>query len=480
MDLLKNLKTSFNFSVYLKELVDRQNNTDIKELKNILNEKDYYYLLKNVLTVLKENEYHTGITTLRHQLFEKSGLKEEIKKFVYEDKKTPGLVLSFGHGSIKDTIVCGNKKEAILDNGNKIPYYEETEIDTIYDLASTSKLITTLAIYILKDAGMLDLHKTVREYCPQFKNLGSTTVNDLLKFKVNVITTKRVDNAKNPIEAESILFNAIINPNQDIINSYTDMGAMILKYVVELASKMKFNDFVYETIFKPYKMNDTGLTISYDKLHKVASNNFNSIVDINGNVIERVERNEPTSHDPKAKIMKLIPNNAPGHAGYFSTAKDMMILGDAIMNKGLLTKESLYDISRTETGKRNEEKEKYTHYYGSLTYLKQPDINNLSVYLPLSGRTFMSPGFAGTTLLVDPLNNISMFLGSNRLHNRIYQIPEQYKGIDKKYYKGIPISSTYTKDKEIFVKKAMDLAMQYQFLEILIPHEKEYELVREI
>ena len=34
----------------------------------------------------------------------------------------------------------------------------------------------------------------------------------------------------------------------------------------------------------------------------------------------------------------------------------------------------------------------------------------------------MSPGFAGTQLVVDPINKITLFVGAPRLHNRIYQI----------------------------------------------------------
>lgn len=100
---------------------------------------------------------------------------------------------------------------------------------------------------------------------------------------------------------------------------------------------------------------------------------------------------------------------APGHAGFFSTKDDMIKFAKALIDERLITKDSLLSMSDTETGFKDDDK--YTRFYGSLVYLKQPDPEFLSVYPPLSGRAFMSPGFAGTQLVVDPINKISLFVG---------------------------------------------------------------------
>ena len=103
----------------------------------------------------------------------------------------------------------------------------------------------------------------------------------------------------------------------------------------------------------------------------------------------------------------------------------------------------------------------------------------------------MSPGFAGTTLCVDPINEITLFIGSSRLHNRIYQIhPNQRKNIkideyNKKTFilhngEEKVICADYTKDKEVLVKLALDLSLQYQLLEKIMTTDKEMHLVREL
>lgn len=167
----------------------------------------------------------------------------------------------------------------------------------------------------------------------------------------------------------------------------------------------------------------------------------------------------------------------------------MIKLGNSLAKGQILSKDTVASISDTATGFKDDDK--YTRFYGSLVYLKQPDPNNLSVYPPLSGKAFMSPGFAGTTLCVDPVNEITLFIGSNRLHNRIYQIhPDQKKNIkvdehNKKTFT-LPngeekiICADFTRDKEVMVRLALELSLQYQLLEKIRPIDKEMHLVREL
>ena len=75
---------------------------------------------------------------------------------------------------------------------------------------------------------------------PEFKNLENTTIYDLLKFRVKIVTDMRVDSAKNKNEALQILYTAHPDKNQQVSNAYTDMGAMILRCVIEKVTGMTF------------------------------------------------------------------------------------------------------------------------------------------------------------------------------------------------------------------------------------------------
>lgn len=475
------------YKKYIDTLIKNQNNTNIPCMQDIYGIKDYDRLLRPVLKVIKENP-HASLSTLRMKLFLSSGLKELIHYFVHDTMITPGLILDFGTEKNRDTIICGNRQEVTLKGNNIVEEKLPIEQDTIFDLASTSKLFTSVGILYLAENKLLDVFEPVVKYAPEFKNLGKTTIYDLLKFRVNIVTDKRVDKAENKEEALNILLS--VHPSElKKNNAYTDMGAMVLRIVAEKITKIPFQKYLETVIFRMYGMNSTYLNVPSWELHRVANENFNTVVYKNG-IFETNVNNQPgTVHDPKAKAIGHSEGIAPGHAGFFSSKDDMIKFASSLMNEKILSKETLYSISDTETGFIDEKS--ITRFYGSLVYLKQPDPKFLSVYPPLSGRAFMSPGFAGTELVVDPLNKISLFVASPRLHNRIYQINDEespkikVNNHNKKTYllsngEEKIICNDYTKEKEVLVTLALNLALQYQLLEKLRPNEKEMHLVREL
>ena len=345
-------------------------------------------------------------------MFLRSGLKEIIDLFVNETKITPGLILDFGTFKTRDTVICGNRSEVDFENGYLVSKKIPMEMDTIFDLASTSKVFTAVAVLILEEVGLIDVFDPVKKYVPEFRKLGDTTIYDLLKFRVKVVTDKRVDSAKTSDDALNILYT--LHPVEKELNenSYTDMGAMALRIVVERVTRMQFTSFINTAILRMIGMKDTALREPNYNKHKIANENFSTIVTKEGFGITRYDNYPGTPHDKKAIAIGELQGIAPGHAGYFSTKDDMIKFANNLCNGNLLKKESVFSMSDTETGFKD--LDKYTKFYGSLVYLKQPDVNNLSVYPPLSGRSFMSPGFAGTQLVVDPINNITLFVGSPR------------------------------------------------------------------
>lgn len=472
---------------YLDTLFKNQNDTNIPCLQDIYTKSDYEKLLKPVMDVIRENPY-ASLTTLRLKLFLQSGLKEIIDNFVKDTQITPGLILDFGTFKNRDTVICGNRQEYVMRNGILVREELPMEKNTIFDLASTSKTFTAVATLILAEKNLIDVFDPVNKYVPEFKNLGNTTIYDLLKFRVSVATPIRVDSVQDKDKALEILYQAYPR-NVNLENSYTDIGAMILRVLIEKVTNMKFTDFVEIEILKKCGMNDTFLNVPYYKLDRVANENYSTIITQDGSAITRYDNVPGTVHDPKANAIGQKEGVAPGHAGFFSTKDDMIKLAEALINEELISKNSLLSMSDTETGFKDDDK--YTRFYGSLVYLKQPDPKFLSVYPRLSGRSFMSPGFAGTQLVVDPINKITLFVGSPRLHNRIYQIHKtqmQNIKVDEHNKKTfiMPdgtekiVCSDYTKAKEVLVTLALDLAIQYQLLENLYPNQKEMHLVREL
>lgn len=476
-----------NLQKYINKLLKNQNNTNTPFLQNIYTRADYYVLLQEVATIIKQNP-HASLQTIKLLLFQNSGLKELINEFIHTTEITPGLLLDFGTQKNRDTILCGLAQEYThTETREKVFNPKPINQDTIFDLASTSKLLTCIAILKIKELGLIDIFSPVKKYLPEFKELGNTTIYDLLKFRVKVSTKSRIDKAKTAQEALEILYTASPDENQNFTNAYTDIGAMILKLLIEKVTKMPFNHFINDIIFTKANMKDTHLNVPLEKIPRVANENYATIIKSDGTYHTSFSTNPGTAHDPKTIIIGAKDGIAPGHAGYFSTKQDMVNLGFALTNGTILNKESVLSIADNEVGRKIDDK--FTTFYGSLVYLKQPD--NKNIYLPLSGKSFISPGFAGTTLCIDPLNNIVLFIGANRLHNRIYQIhPNQIKNIKidetgKRTFmltsgEEMIVCSDFTQERTRLLKLAINLSLQYQFLEHLFPSPKVMHLVREL
>ena len=459
------IKSNYLMQRYIKELINNQNNTNDPEYMNLFSYQDYLKILKNVLELIKQNP-RSDIDTLRYYLYEKSELGNDIKEFVYDKKTTPGLILDYGNTYQREAIICGNMQE--------IPEKKSMKYNTIFDLASTSKLFITISILFLAEHRFIDLGAAVRNYVKDFKYLDNVTINDLLKFKVNVVTDRRIDSAKNLKEAREILFTLHPANNQDLVNHYTDMGAIALKYVIENVTKMTYESFIKDIILKPTKMNNTFLNVNDSFINDVANENYSTIIDKDGNIITTTDNEVGSIYDPKAKMLGHNLGFASGHAGYFSTTEDMIKFAKALINEEFIKKETLYSIADSEIPNYTSDGVIKKHF-GSLVYLKQLNPEFLGVYAPLSGKTFVSPGFCGTSLCIDPLNELIFFVGSNRLHNRIIK-----NDSNEKVYTTQNSSENYALDKEELVKKSVELTLQYELLNRLFKDKKEMQLVRKL
>lgn len=478
---------------YIDSLIVNQNKTDTEYFKNIYTKKDYYKLLHDVLDVIQKSPNGT-IISYRYELFQRSGLLNLIYDFVYNRNLTPGLVIDFGTALNRDTIVCGRMQEYNINDGHIIPDEKVMERNTIFDLASTSKLFTTLAILKLCEAGLLDLNEPVIKYVSELTGLDDTTIFDLLTFSQPVSTDTRVDQASNSETATKALLTLHKSTKYDPVYPYTDMGAMALRLVIEKVTNMSLTDFVTEEILIPCKMENTFVTPTEEQKQFIASENFATSINSSGQMIVSTSIVPGIVHDPKARILGQSQGIAPGHAGFFSNSTDMTRLANALINYEVINPKHTQMIGQNVVGGLINDEDGnpcYSSHHGLLTFTKQLNPLFINVQPFLSGKSFISSGFAGTSLCVDPLNKVYAFVGGNRLHNRVFSIHQNAlqnirigQNGEKIYVSPTGeekfISLSYTKESENLTKIAMQLALQYQLLEQLLEQKKEYKLVREI
>ena len=166
-------------------------------------------------------------------------LEKEVRFFTRDTGIMTGLSVACGEGEKTVTAMDGDVTER-----------------TVFDLASLTKLFTGLTVMRLAEEGLLDPDRRVASYETRFVHLNDVTVRQILSFCVNLQTPGRIDACGNRDDAEQCLF-AVENRGAPGRRAYSDIPAMVLKYVIEAASGLPLYDCVRSRILIPAGMYET-------------------------------------------------------------------------------------------------------------------------------------------------------------------------------------------------------------------------------
>lgn len=485
-------------SNYVDKLYINSNKGMCSEQQGLYSKKDYYELLKPVIDMIQQHRDYS-IQELRNLLYVNSDIENKVREFVLKKETVPGLVFTYGTNKFRETVIVGNRQEVKLDNnGHFTPSLEKMTRDTIFDLASITKIFTALSILKLIQRGEIGIFDRVGKFCPEFINIKDVTIFDLLTFNVPLITDSRIDNASSKEEAEEILFNIKIDKSSLNLNPYTDMGAMILKYIIERVTGLDYYKFVDYNILIPLGMNDTYVQVPSRKLDRVASENFVGKLVKSGDIIIDNTIKKGNVYDPKARVMGQTEGNLSGHAGMFSTVEDMTKLAKGLISNIVIDEKYLEMMVKNRRGKKyiaDDGQEKYVQYLGMMCYSKHPRLSDSELFHAMSGHSFGSAGWSGTQLTIDPINELFFFMASNRAHNRLVYIDQSQKDrlVNINGRKSIILpsgeemidASKFAWDRDpAIVHPALKLSIQYKMLEdffyLLDKNIKEEESLRNI
>ena len=163
---------------YIEILFERLNEGASLEQQGLYSKADYHNLLKPVVDLVNKHKDLT-LDELRNLLFVSSGIEQKLNDFIHQKQMVPGMVLSYGTDKYRETVIVGNRQEVTVDTfGNLVPSVEEMTEDTIFDLASITKLFTSISILKLVQNGTINLTDEVIRYAPEFKNLKGITIFD--------------------------------------------------------------------------------------------------------------------------------------------------------------------------------------------------------------------------------------------------------------------------------------------------------------
>lgn len=473
--MTKNLKLNIYLDSFIKLMLSNENFKATQYTRNIIKYDDYFTILKPANDLLEQNP-SIKIEKYCDLLLKYSKLIKYIKELILTDHLAPGMVISYGTAYNSQTIVIGEQQEICFEAGEVISKSEKMISDSIFDLSSITKIFLSTVIMVLYNQKIISLDDKIYDLDNRFINLKMVTVRDLLAFKVSLKTEKRIEDCFEITEAEKLLFTVKVEKNDDKKHFYSDIGSMVLKYMIEHVCELNLYEVCKRYIFDKCKMFDTIVDVNQKDLIRTVSNNFERRI-INNHYIEINNIYKGIVSDGKARFLNEKGKQMWGHAGLFSTTKDVIAFCQNFILGNLLSIDMCNEIgvNRTGTKKRN----MYTQYLGYLCYSKHPNPQDSEVNHYLSGNAIGLGGYTGNQLTIDVRNQLFVFLASNRCHNRVTKI---FPSSDKQNYTAELSSKRYVKwgdgknyiytqnfvyDRDKIINEAVKLSIQCRYYEYI-------------
>lgn len=319
---------------------------------------------------------------------------DPIVKEAIHDGQIPGAVVLVWHnGKVIYEKAFGNRA---LE-----PRREPMTLDTIFDLASLTKVVaTTTAVMQLAERGKVRLNDPVAKYIPEFAQNGKDdiTVRELLTHYSGLRegldrdqpwqgrdTGLRMAYAEKPVYSPGSRF------------LYSDINFIALGALVERVSGTTLDRYCETNIFVPLKMTHTRFLPPASWLPKIAPTEYD----------ERNKMLRGVVHDPTARRM----GGVAGHAGLFSTAADLALFAQALLD-GSSVLPSL--VVEKMTSPQQPPTAQQLHGFG--WDIDSPFSSNRGDLLPVG--SFGHTGFTGTSLWIDPTTRTYIIILSNAVHPR--------------------------------------------------------------
>ncbi len=301
----------------------------------------------------------------------------------------------------KDGAIVYNKSFGSLEYSSGSP---KVNASTTYDLASVTKVVaTTSAMMRLHEEGCIQLDDAVVKYIPEFNNNGKEkiTLRNLLihngglpAFKRLFLTCKSQQEVLDSVYQTEMIFNVGDS------TVYSDFDFVLLGKIVERISGVTLDKFVDSVFFKPLGMPSTFFNPPSSIWKKIAPTEYDSVY--------RKRLIQGEVHDENAYSL----GGVSGHAGLFSTASDLSIFLQMIMNGGnyggkQYLKPETIKFFTTRQSKNS------TRALGWDT----KTMNGYSSAGTLFGeKSFGHTGFTGTSVWVEPEKKIFVILLTNRVY----------------------------------------------------------------
>lgn len=326
-------------------------------------------------------------------------MQQSVRNFLQteiDQKHIPGAVIHVAH-----------RGEVLLEEAigyrSVYPNKQPMTLDVVFDLASLTKVVATLpALLKLLDEGEIRLDDHIKQFLPEFQQKGkeNITIRHLLTHTSGLKARYPFD--EDHLTARQILEQIYVDEQETPIGQnviYSDLGMIALYKVIETVTQEDFSAFVQKNIFEPLNMYETTFNPTYPKERYAATEFSKKHGDYKRGIV----------HDENAEAM----GGVSGHAGLFSTVRDLSKFATMIENDGLYQGRRILSRAGLKLSQQN-----FTpwakEYRGLGWMLKSPVYSSCGDYF--SKTSFGHTGFTGTSIWFDPEVKLRIILLTNRVH----------------------------------------------------------------
>jgi len=334
------------------------------------------------------------------------GRIDDLVQAAIRERKLPGAVVLVGrHQRIHYRMAFGNR--------TVIPSTEPMTVDTLFDLASLTKVVaTTSSVMLLVEQGRIRLNDPVADYIPEFKRHGKSTITvrhlltHMSGLGPDLDLTDPWEGYKTAI-ALAVDEVPVAQPDERFI--YSDINFILLGDIVSRISGMSLDQFARVYLFEQLGMRETMFNPPAALRSRIApTEHSKSLARSSGRPDVMMLRG--LVDDPMARRM----GGVAGHAGLFSTADDLAIFCRMLLGGGAYGKARVLSPLTV------------ARMISPSTPPHECNVRGLgwdldSIYSANRGEllppgSFGHTGFTGPSLWIDPMSGLYVVFLTNRLH----------------------------------------------------------------
>src|SRR5262252_5675248 len=330
-----------------------------------------------------------------------------------EKKELPGAVVLVGrHGKVVWRKAYGARA---LE-----PQREAMTTDTIFDLASLTKVVaTTTSIMMLVEQGKIRLSDAAVQFIPEMKGEGrdAITIENLLTHMSGFAPDFDLrDRWTGYEEAMKRLDREPLRTPPGTRFVYSDINYIALGEVVHRVSGMMLDEFARRNIFAPLGMRDTNFRPDAKLRSRIAPTEkrrgqMSYLGDSSADAgAEGEQWLRGQVHDPTSFRM----GGVAGHAGLFSTADDLAIFCQMLLNGGDYGRARILSPLTIATMTQPHAVAESGAARGLGWDIATTFSSNRGDLFPLG--SFGHTGFTGTSIWIDPASDSFVIFLSNRVH----------------------------------------------------------------